>query len=83
MDRMVYLVNDGRPRKLRKRDTVLPLLHTGTVSPDTSESDTGRIRLTTPDGFHFRYLKDYTRVFACFSQVFLTFGTAIGFYSFH
>lgn len=55
-----------------KGDTVLPRLPTGTVSTDTPESDSGRIRLTTPDGFHL--------VFQCFSQFFLTFGSATGVY---
>lgn len=48
-----------------KGDTVLPLLP-GAVGTDTSELDAGRNMLTTPDGFHFRRLKDYTSVLAMF-----------------
>lgn len=64
MDTMLFSVNDGRPRKWKKWDAALPRLPTGTVSTDMSESDSGRIKLTTPDGFRFG-------PFARFSQVIL------------
>lgn len=54
----------------KRRYCSLPLLPTGTLSTDTSESDTGTGRLTTPDGFHFRHLKDNARDFSSLSQVF-------------
>lgn len=37
---MLFSVNDGSDLKWRKADTVLPLLHTGTVRIDMSESET-------------------------------------------
>lgn len=47
----------------RESEKLLLLLPTQMLSTNTSESDSGTFRLTTPEGFHFRPFKRATLVF--------------------